>query len=270
MAPPAIPTKSPTLPLIELIDVGKTYPGGSCALAGLSLAVAPGEFLSIVGPSGCGKSTALRLIAGLSAPSSGEIRWGNSVDRKHDISFVFQDPTLPPWSRVARNVALPLELRGTGRNEVRERVAEALELVGLSDVAGSYPRQLSGGMKMRVAIARAIVTRPKVLLMDEPFAALDEITRSRLNDDLLRLWERGGWTVLFVTHSVYESVYLSQRVVTMGARPGKIVAEAATAAPYPRDEAFRLTGAYADACAAVSRSLQGAVAAAAGQPPGGG
>ena len=257
----ATPTSKP---LIQLRDVGKAYAGGTTALAGLNLDVGQGEFVSLVGPSGCGKSTALRLVAGLTQPTAGEIRWAPGVaqgrpGQGRDVAFVFQEPTLLPWWRVWGNVYLPLRLRGESRAAARDRVDEALQLVGLADFHNAYPRELSGGMKMRVAIARALVTRPKVLLMDEPFAALDEITRSRLNDDLLRLWGEQGWTVMFVTHSVYESVFLSQRVVVMAARPGRIIGEAQVAAPYPREEAFRRTTEYATACERVSESLRRAV-----------
>jgi NitT/TauT family transport system ATP-binding protein len=246
-------------PLVQLKGVGKAFAGGTTALAGLDLKVGQGEFVSLVGPSGCGKSTALRLVAGLSQPTTGEICWAPGAEHRRDVAFVFQEPTLLPWSRVWANVYLPLRLRGETRAAARDRVDEALELVGLADFHNAYPRELSGGMKMRVAIARALVTRPRVLLMDEPFAALDEITRTRLNDDLLRLWGEQRWTVLFVTHSVYESVFLSQRIVVMAARPGRIIDEPHVGAPYPREEAFRRTTDYAAACERVSNSLRRAV-----------
>jgi NitT/TauT family transport system ATP-binding protein len=267
------PSPAPPLaqPLVQLRGVGKSFGGGTTALAGLNLEVGQGEFLSLVGPSGCGKSTALRLVAGLAQPTAGEICWptGASEGRGghghgRDVAFVFQEPTLLPWSRVWANVYLPLRLRGESRAAARDRVDEAIQLVGLSDFHNAYPRELSGGMKMRVAIARALVTRPRVLLMDEPFAALDEITRTRLNDDLLRLWGEQRWTVMFVTHSVYESVFLSQRIVVMAARPGMIIDEAQVNAPYPREEAFRRTTEYATACERVSNSLRRAVEEAGG------
>lgn len=250
--PPA--TAPPTPPILELEAVRKAFPGGEVAVEGLSGRLGAGEFVSLVGPSGCGKSTALRMIAGLAAPNDGTIRWADPP-AAGDIGFVFQEPTLLPWSRVWDNVYLPLRLRGEPRSVVCDRVDEALELVGLADRSRAYPRELSGGMKMRVSIARALVTRPKLLLMDEPFAALDEITRFRLNDDLLRLWQQQAWTVFFVTHSVYESVYLSQRVLVMQ-RPGQIVEEVVFDAPYPRDESLRRDAAYADTCATVSKALQ--------------
>ncbi|QDV75766.1 ABC transporter ATP-binding protein [Botrimarina mediterranea] len=263
-----MPLSPPPEPLVQLRGVGKSF-GGTTALAGLDLTVGQGEFVSLVGPSGCGKSTALRLVAGLSQPTRGDIHWAPGVaegraGRGRDVAFVFQEPTLLPWSRVWANVYLPLRLRGESRAAARDRVDEALALVGLADFHDAYPRELSGGMKMRVAIARALVTRPRVLLMDEPFAALDEITRTRLNDDLLRLWGEQRWTVLFVTHSVYESVFLSQRIVVMAARPGRIIDEAHVAAPYPREEAFRRTTGYAAACERVSNSLRRAVEEAGG------
>lgn len=248
--------------LVELSAVGKTYDGGVAALSGLDFRVRRGEFACFVGPSGCGKSTALRIIAGLAKPTTGEVRWAAGEDAASDIGFVFQDPTLLPWSRVWQNVFLPLRLRGVSRNAARERVDEAIELVGLADFRKAYPRQLSGGMKMRVAIARALVTQPKLLLMDEPFAALDEITRFRLNDDLLRLWSEQKWTVLFVTHSVYESVFLAERVLVMGDRPGRVIDEVKIDGTYPREEAFRRTSVYGDACGRVSASLHKAVSAA--------
>ncbi|HEY4374244.1 MAG TPA: ABC transporter ATP-binding protein [Burkholderiales bacterium] len=243
--------------LIELRGVGKTFANGTQALAGLSLAVAQGEFVSLLGSSGCGKSTALRMIAGLAEPSVGEILRAGAAGRPgSDTGFVFQEPTLMPWSTVFDNVRLPLRLQGAGPGEMRTRVEEMLALVGLQKFAGAYPRELSGGMKMRVSIARALITRPKLLLMDEPFAALDEMTRMKLNDDLLRLWREHGLTIVFVTHSVYESVYLSSRVVVMAARPGRVVADEAIAAPWPRNEEFRLSPEYAAACRRVSAALQ--------------
>ncbi|MDB5803624.1 MAG: nitrate/sulfonate/bicarbonate transporter ATP-binding protein [Betaproteobacteria bacterium] len=247
--------------LIELREVGKTFANGTQALAGMSLAVAEGEFVSLLGPSGCGKSTVLRMIAGLAAPSSGEIVGAGAGKGARDLGFVFQEPTLMPWATVRDNVLLPLRLQGVAPAGAGPRVKQALALVGLEKFGRSYPRELSGGMKMRVSIARALVTRPKLLLMDEPFAALDEMTRMKLNDDLLRLWREHGLTVVFVTHSVYESVYLSSRVVVMAARPGRVVAEETidptTGAPYLRDAEFRLLPEYAAACRRVSRALQG-------------
>jgi NitT/TauT family transport system ATP-binding protein len=228
------------------------------ALENLNLHVRPGEFVSLLGPSGCGKSTALRLIAGLTEPTSGKIEWlhpqAAGGKGTHDIGFVFQEPTLMPWATVAANVRLPLKLQGLAAT-AQPRVEGALARVGLVGFAQSYPRELSGGMKMRASIARALVTEPRLLLMDEPFAALDEITRFRLNNDLLALWQALGKTVIFVTHSVFESVYLSQRVVVMTPRPGRVFTELTIEAPYPREERFRTSALYAAACRRVSEAL---------------
>jgi len=251
-------------PLLRLSDVAKTFSTGTVALAGIGLTIFPGEFVSLLGPSGCGKSTLLKLIAGLVVPSSGTIDWPQSTytadgDPEPALGFVFQEPTLLPWRTAADNVHLPLLLAGVNRQEARERVGEALAQVGLSAFADSYPRQLSGGMKMRVSIARALVTRPKILLMDEPFAALDEITRTKLNDELLHLFARQGLTVIFVTHSVYESVYLSSRIVVMTTRPGRVTAEIPIEMAYPRLEEFRMSQAYNERCRLVSAALRRAM-----------
>jgi NitT/TauT family transport system ATP-binding protein len=243
---------------VSLREVTKTYDSGIAALGPLSLRVARGEFVSLLGPSGCGKSTALRLIAGLAQPSSGEVNVARHEGESrpgHGIGFVFQEPTLMPWTSVRENVRLPLKLAHVPTAEADARVAEALSRVGLSDFAENFPRELSGGMKMRVSLARALVTEPDILLMDEPFAALDEITRFRLNNDLLSLWRNLKKTVVFVTHSVFESVYLSQRVVVMTQRPGRIGAEIAIETAEPRGEEFRTSAAYADYCRKVSAAL---------------
>ncbi|MFN0304164.1 MAG: ABC transporter ATP-binding protein [Burkholderiales bacterium] len=245
-------------PLVQLDNVHKKFGNGTMALRGMSLAIGPREFVSFLGPSGCGKSTALRLIAGLSEPSAGRIVWNRprSAENTQEIGFVFQEPTLMPWATVSENIYLPLRVKHIGRREARPHVDEALAMVGLESFRESYPRELSGGMKMRVSIARALVTRPKLLLMDEPFAALDEITRFKLNDDLLALWERNNWTVIFVTHSVYESVYLSSRVIVMAPRPGRVIADRPIVSPYPRDEAYRTSAAYGEACRDISAVLR--------------
>jgi NitT/TauT family transport system ATP-binding protein len=253
-------------PLVRLARISKAFSNGTVALRDLNLTIGENEFVSLLGPSGCGKSTALRLIAGLGDASNGTIDWPRSqydaAGRPlRDMSFVFQEPTLMPWARVFDNVYLPLRLAGTRLAEAKARVEEAIAMVGLTGFEKAYPRELSGGMKMRVSIARALVTRPKLLLMDEPFAALDEITRFKLNNDLLELWQDQKWTVVFVTHSVFESVYLSSRIVVMAARPGRIVAETAVDAPYPRSEAFRTSQTYNDYCRAVSGMLGEAMAA---------
>jgi NitT/TauT family transport system ATP-binding protein len=254
-------------PLVSLRGISKTFSNGTIALKDLNLDIAEGEFISLLGPSGCGKSTALRIIAGLGEPSSGTVEWPGAEHFDYagrpekEIGFVFQEPTLMPWATVFNNVWLPLRLRGTGKNRSRDSVMETLQLVGLESFADAYPRELSGGMKMRVSIARALVTRPRLLLMDEPFAALDEITRFKLNDDLLSLWQKFGWTVIFVTHSVFESVYLSNRIAVMAARPGRIIADMPIDAPYPRGEDFRMSSAYNEFCRQVSDALHSAIMA---------
>jgi NitT/TauT family transport system ATP-binding protein len=243
---------------VRLRAVTKIYDNGVSALGPLDLDVAKGEFVSLLGPSGCGKSTALRLIAGLSAPSAGTVdvsHRANRADGRHPIGFVFQEPTLMPWASVRENVRLPLKLAHAVAARAEERIAEALAQVGLSEFADAYPRELSGGMKMRVSLARALVTDPDILLLDEPFAALDEITRFRLNNDLLDLWRKLHKTVIFVTHSVFESVYLSQRVIVMTARPGRISREFRIETPEPRGEEFRTSAEYVAYCREVSSAL---------------
>jgi NitT/TauT family transport system ATP-binding protein len=251
------------LPLVSLHGVGKRFPNGVVALRDASFSVREHEFVSLLGPSGCGKSTALRILAGLLEPSAGDVMWrdGKAPDgAAGDIGFVFQEPTLMPWASVAANVYLPLKLAGTGRAAATPRIEESLRRVGLAAFADAYPRELSGGMKMRVSIARALVTQPKLLLMDEPFAALDEITRFKLNNDLLLLWAAMRQTAIFVTHSVFESVYLSSRIIVMTQRPGRVHAEIAVDAPYPRTEAFRTSPEYAALCRTVSEALVEAMA----------
>jgi len=247
-------------PIVTLSGVGKTFANGVTALADLDLAVRQGEFLTLLGPSGCGKSTALRIIAGLTAPSRGTVTWadaGAQAERKRAdaLGFVFQDPTLMPWATIAANVRLPLTLHHVARASAEPRVAAALDQVGLKDFAHVYPRELSGGMRMRASIARALVTEPKLLLMDEPFAALDEITRFKLNNDLLALWRQLGKTVIFVTHSVFESVFLSERIVVMTPRPARVFREVTIDVPHPRDERFRTSADYAGYCRQVSETL---------------
>lgn len=248
--------------IVALENVSKTFANGTTALSGMSLTVGAGEFISLLGPSGCGKSTALRILAGLTSASAGTIRWAeDGVDHRAELGFVFQEPTLMPWATAFDNVWLPLRLKGVSRAAAEPRIRQVLDMVGLGDFHASFPRELSGGMKMRVSIARALVTKPKLLLMDEPFAALDEITRFKLNNDLLRLQAAEGFTVVFVTHSVFESVYLSSRIVVMAARPGRVVAEIAVDEPRPRSEAFRTSAAYADNCRVASHALHGAIGA---------
>jgi NitT/TauT family transport system ATP-binding protein len=241
---------------VSLRGVTKTYDSGVVALGPIDLEVRKSEFVSLLGPSGCGKSTALRLVAGLSAPTSGTVRVAHhGAKAGRSIGFVFQEPTLMPWSSVHENVRLPLKLAHVPQGEADTRVGEALAQVGLAEFADAYPRELSGGMKMRVSLARALVTDPDILLMDEPFAALDEITRFKLNNDLLALWRNLGKTVIFVTHSVFESVYLSQRVIVMTPRPGRIAAEFRIDTAEPRTEEFRTSVEYAAHCREVSIAL---------------
>jgi NitT/TauT family transport system ATP-binding protein len=249
--------------LVRLRGVSKVFANGVQALADVSLDIRTGEFLSVLGPSGCGKSTLLRLIAGLAAPSGGIIE-GTTNGRAasdRELGFVFQEPTLLPWATALANTLLPLKLQGMARSESEARAAESLRLVGLGGFEQAYPRELSGGMKMRVSIARALVTAPSLLLMDEPFAALDEITRHRLNADLLALWESRRFTVVFVTHSVFESVFLSQRIAVMAARPGRVLSELVIDAPYPRSDSFRTSAEYAGFCRRASARLGEAMAA---------
>jgi NitT/TauT family transport system ATP-binding protein len=225
------------------------------------LAIAAGAFVSLLGPSGCGKSTLLRIIAGLAEPSRGARRWSGNGAAPGAVGFVFQEPTLMPWASVADNIYLPLRLAGEPRRAAAPRIAEAIEAVGLGGFDRAYPRELSGGMRMRVSIARALITRPRLLLFDEPFAALDEITRLKLNEDLLRLWQSERWTVVFVTHSVFESVFLSERVVVMTRRPGRIAADLAIDLSYPRETPLRTTAGYGRLCRAVSEALAAAMEA---------
>ena len=245
-------------PLIELQNVDKRFSSGLLALTGMSLSVRSGEFVSLVGPSGCGKSTVLRLVAALDEPSAGTVR-SPTRGKGRAIAFVFQEPTLMPWASIFDNVWLPLRLQGLSRAEAKPRVSETLSGVGLAEFEGAYPSQLSGGMKMRASIARALVVRPKVLLMDEPFAALDDITRQRLNADLLRCWYGQSMAAMFVTHNVGEAVFLSQRVLVMSARPGSVLHEVSIDEPYPRSAAFRHSAAYAGACRMLGAALEAAV-----------
>jgi NitT/TauT family transport system ATP-binding protein len=231
---------------LVLRSVGKTFANQTVALKDMNLTIRQGDFISLLGPSGCGKSTALRIIAGLLSPTSGVLDWRGPKMEKTDLGFVFQEPTLMPWASVFDNVWLPLRLQGVSRKDASESVLGVLAQVGLSGFENAVPRELSGGMKMRVSIARGLVAKPRLLLMDEPFAALDEITRFQLNNDLLKLWQREGFTVVFVTHSVFESVFLSNRIVVMAARPGRIFEEMTVDEPYPRDESFRTSAHYAE------------------------
>ena len=246
--------------VIEVVSAGKVFANGTRTLRRIDLTVHDGEFVTLIGPSGCGKSTLLRIVAGLSEPSEGRLRWWGegfhavgAAGRK--LFFVFQDPTLMPWARLRRNVRLPLDLAHVGRGEADRRVTEALDRVRLSAFERHFPRQLSGGMQMRASIARALVTQPDLLLMDEPFGALDEITRNALDAELLGLCSERSLTVLFVTHSIYEAVFLSTRVLVMAARPGHIVREVRIHEPYPRQERFRVTPRFTEYCAELSEAL---------------
>ncbi len=250
---------------IEILSASKTYSNGTRALEPVDLKIQPGEFVTLLGPSGCGKSTLLKMIAGLLSPSDGRILiWNKPIDKVeasgHKLAFVFQEATLMPWSRVRANVRLPLDLHGDAKDEAEKRVNDSLELVGLSKFADAYPRELSGGMQMRVSIARALVTQPDLLLMDEPFGALDEITRNKLDSDLLDLWEKKKLTVVFVTHSIYEAVYLSTRVVVMAARPGRVVDQVNIDEPYPRGHDFRVSSQFAQYAKTLQDSLLRAAA----------
>jgi NitT/TauT family transport system ATP-binding protein len=272
----AVPAHASEL-VVDVRGASKTYANGLHALAPIDVEVRAGDFATVLGPSGCGKSTLLRIIGGLSMPTAGSVvLWprtateatmggdrGEAGDRvlpaggrrgKSDLAFVFQSPTLMPWASVERNVRLPLDLAGEADSGAA-RVEAALKLVALNDFAGVYPRQLSGGMQMRVSIARALVTEPRLLLMDEPFGALDEITRNRLDRDIRELWAHRSLTVLFVTHSIYEAVYLSTRVLVMSSRPGRIIGELAIGEPHPRTDAFRVSERYALWCKQLSEML---------------
>jgi NitT/TauT family transport system ATP-binding protein len=240
-------------PIVTLDRVSKRFANGTEALGDVSLTIRPGEFLSLLGPSGCGKSTVLKLIAGLTLPSAGRVAW----DYGRELGFVFQEPTLMPWARVLANVVLPLRLSGMQRREAESRAEDALALVGLDGFARAFPRELSGGMKMRVSIARALVTAPRLLLMDEPFAALDEFTRHKLQADLLGVWRGAGCTVMFVTHSIYEAAFLARRIVLMTPRPGRIDREIASGVtPGPET---RLDPAYAALVAEIARGMEDAL-----------
>jgi len=260
---------------VAVRGASKTYPNGVRALESIDIEVREGDFATLLGPSGCGKSTLLRMIGGLSSPTTGSVVLGSvkqpatsgasttvglrgqtpgAAHRKPGLAFVFQNPTLMPWASVERNVRLPLDLMGEATGSA-PRVHAALQLVALNDFAGVYPRELSGGMQMRASIARALVTEPRLLLMDEPFGALDEITRHRLDREISDLWARRWLTVIFVTHSIYEAVFLSTRVLVMSARPGRIVGELAITEPQPRAEAFRLSERYARWCKELSEML---------------
>ena len=249
-----VPNAPHAAPHVELRGVDVRY-GALPALAGVDLAVRRGEFVTLVGPSGCGKSTLLRLVAGLAERTGGALR----VDSpRRALAFVFQDPTLLPWRTVHANVRLPLEIAGRPDDEQRAAADAALALVGLAEFAAAHPAELSGGMRMRASLARALVARPELLLLDEPFGALDELTRERLDDELMRLWEKERWTVLAVTHSVHEAVLLSDRVVVLSPRPGRVVAELAIDLPRPRRAELLADPAFAALAGEVRAHLRAA------------
>lgn len=245
-------------PLLSLRDIARRFADGTAAVSDISADIVEGSFVSLVGPSGCGKSTLLRLIAGLDGPSSGQVIW--SAGKPQDVGFVFQDATLMPWANVADNVWLPHRLRGIPREDAQPLIDEALERVGLGDRHAAYPRELSGGMRMRVSIARALSLKPRVLLMDEPFAALDEITREKLNDDLNDLWAEHKWTVIYVTHSVYEAAFLSTRILVMPGTHGAFVADKEVEAPVRRDDGWRADPRFAQISAEITGHLRAAAA----------
>jgi NitT/TauT family transport system ATP-binding protein len=248
-----------SVPEIAFEGVSKRFRNAAVALEGISLKVERGDFVTFLGPSGCGKSTLLKLASGLSPVSEGRVQVNGMTpaNARQMMSFIFQDATLLPWRTVEQNVGLELELEHAARPASAERVAKMLDLVGLGHVAKRYPRQLSGGMKMRVSIARALVTRPRILLMDEPFAALDEISRDRLNEELLRLYAEQKWTVLFVTHSVAEAVFLSSRIVILAAHPGRVAHEMTVDLPWPRTAETRESKKYEELVTQASRMLRG-------------
>jgi NitT/TauT family transport system ATP-binding protein len=245
-------------PMLTLEHVGKTYANGTVALQDFNLVVEPGTITSLVGPSGCGKSTVLRIISGLGDLNTGRMYWGDHRP-SHRLAYVFQEAALMPWATVMDNVRLPLKLAGVPKRQSMKLVSEAIAQVGLEGFERVYPRELSGGMKMRVSIARALVTRPNILLMDEPFGALDEMTRSKLNQDLLTLQHQRQLTILFVTHSIYEAVYLAHRVVVMASKPGRVVSEIAIDSPHPRDPDYRTSAQFNRYCRDVSHCLSEAM-----------
>ncbi|MFI9386576.1 ABC transporter ATP-binding protein [Kutzneria sp. NPDC052558] len=240
--------------LLRMVDVGLRFPDGTEALQGMDLSVAAGQFVAVVGPSGCGKSTLLRLAAGLAAPSSGEVHRGAD-----ELAYVFQDPALLPWRTVRSNVELAAELRGLSKAERRDRATQALELVGLTEFAGHRPGALSGGMRMRASLARSLTLRPDLFLFDEPFGALDEISRERLGDEVARLFGERGFGAVFVTHSVTEAVFLSTRVIVLSERPGRVLGDFPVPFDYPRPPRLRFDERFAHLAGKVSECLRGGV-----------
>jgi NitT/TauT family transport system ATP-binding protein len=251
------------VPMVEMTNVSKRYGKGPMVLDCVDVTVAKGEFVSLIGPSGCGKSTVLKLISGLTPSSGGEICVDGMTPKnaRETVSYVFQDATLLPWRTVQQNVGLGLELEHVAVPARDKTVGALLELVGLTHVAKAYPRELSGGMKMRVSIARALATQPRLLLMDEPFAALDEMSRDRLNEEVLRLHREQKWAAVFVTHSVAEAVFLSNRVIVLAPNPGRVHAEFCVPLPHPRTLSLRDEACYDEIVAKVSRTLRAALVA---------
>ncbi len=247
-----MPPDNSTPRFLTLADVSKAFPSGLNALAPTSFSLSNGEFVSLVGPSGCGKSTLLRLVAGLTEPTTGQSSLASDTAK---VSFVFQDPTLMPWATVSENVQLPLKLENALEARSKDLASTVLEWVGLKDFQNAYPRELSGGMKMRASIARALIIQPDLLLLDEPFAALDEFTRAQLNEDLLDLWQQQKWTSIFVTHSIREAAFLSSRILVMTPRPGRIIADVQVPFDYPRDSDLRNSHAYTGLCAEIEAHL---------------
>ena len=251
-------TETPAGPEIKLLGVSVRFGDSQAALADLKLHCRGGEFVSVVGPSGCGKSTLLRVIAGLQRPTAGTVQIGDddSSEYRRQTGFVFQQPTLLPWRRLLDNIALPLELRGMSREKRRDEARRVCELVGLSvDDEAKLPRMLSGGMRMRVSLARTLVTHPKVMLLDEPLAAIDDILRNQLLVELAELWRQGKWTTVLVTHNVAEAVFISQRVIVMSPRPGRIVDELPIPFEYPRQSELRATARFAELTGQVTAAL---------------
>ncbi len=251
-------TQEFVVPQVEFSGVNKTYGNDRTVIRELDLTIDKGEFVTLLGPSGCGKSTVLKLISGLTPPSSGTIQIDGMTPKnaRETVSYIFQDPTLLPWRTVRRNVGLGLELEGVKGEQRRGKTSSLLDLVGLGEVGDAYPRELSGGMKMRVSIARALATNPRLLLMDEPFAALDEMTRDHLNEELLRLREEQKWTAVFVTHSVAEAVFLSTRIVILSSSPGRVHTMARVELPFPRTEALRASAEFGTLVLRISRTLR--------------
>jgi NitT/TauT family transport system ATP-binding protein len=250
-SPTGAGTASAASAALAFTNVSMQFPDGTRALDDVSFSVSPGEFVTVVGPSGCGKSTLLRIASGLTSHTGGQV----AVDRKR-LGYVFQDATLLPWRNVRRNIELLAELEGMDRAQRTSHVRQAIELVGLAGFEDKYPKQLSGGMRMRASLARSLVLSPKVFLFDEPFGALDEITRERLNDELLRLFEHEGFAALFITHSIQEAVFLSTRVLVMSPRPGRIVGDYSVPFPYPRSSDVRYEPSFAELAGEVSLALR--------------